>query len=356
MAPEQLADNHYSESGDWYSVGVLLYQVLTGRLPFQGNNMRVLINKVSTIPPAPHVLLPGVPEDLSRLAMDLLRPKFEDHPAGSDVLERLEARQGQGNARAHAHESTVIEREREMNTLMEAFGALQEGKPVRVNLHGASGMGKSFLLRGFKRSLQKKSPRTLILSGRCYEQEQVPFKALDGIVDALSHHLKQLPSSLMEPLLPRNAFALAMLFPVLQQVPLIADSLHSHVDIPDAHELRRRAFDALRTLLARMCGRHPMVIIIDDLQWGDLDSAALLSELMRAPDPPLLLVITGFRSEETGTSPVLKDLLSDRFEFPGKTYEVELREFSHDQSYRLAKAMLGTPVSDGHDLAERIAQ
>ena len=144
------------------------------------------------------------------------------------------------------------------------------------------------------------------MKGRCFEQESVPFKAVDSLVDSLSRYLISRPAEFVSRVLPRDIRPLSLMFPVLQRVESIG-ALQDAQSLPrDPLELRRRAFRGLRHLLKQLGGIRPTVLWIDDLQWGDLDSAELLTELFHGPQVPRILLLASYRSEYEGANPCLK--------------------------------------------------
>ena len=363
MSPEQAAGLPITRSSDWYSVGAVLYEALTGRIPFTGGIMRILTDKQRIDPPPPVQLVPQVPEDLDTLCRALLHRDPEKRPTGRDVLRWLgtEADITQSTIQRATSSSITsapfVGREEQMEQLMESFRGSRQGRTVAVFVHGSSGMGKSALVRRFLQDLRHQHEDVVLLAGRCYQRESVPYKALDSLVDALSRYLRSLPDQEAELLMPYNVLALARLFPVLRRVQAVANARRRVLEIPDSRELRRRAFGALRELFLRLTDRCPVVLYIDDLQWGDLDSASLLNELLRPPDPPPLMLLACFRSEEAESSPLLRSLFSSEFSRGAlDMHEVVLRELAPEDAYRVAMQLLRDDSPATRSLAETIAR
>jgi serine/threonine protein kinase/tetratricopeptide (TPR) repeat protein len=310
MSPEQGAQMSISKASDWYSVGVMLYQALTGRLPFRGRFFEVMMRKQTRDPIQPREINRDVPRDLNNLCIKLLRRDAEARPTGREVLRALGATGAMpGSFAGTAAESSFIGRERLLAELHDAFSATREGTTVSVYVHGNSGMGKSTLVRTFLDQIKEQKQKPIILQGRCYERESVPYKALDGVVDSLSKHLASLRHGRAEALLPRDSLALARVFPVMLQVDAIFNARSGRPETVDLFTLRRQAFGALRELLSRIADRQPLAIYIDDLQWADADSTFLLEDLLRPPDAPKLLLVGSFRTEDIEVKPFLKQLL-----------------------------------------------
>ena len=304
VSPEQAAGFPVDRSTDWYSFGVMLFQSLTASLP-----PRSLVARSDATPVSPSDVAPDVPADLDALCVDLLRPDPAARPSAAEIIARLGGNERHVAAALPSPPSApeaFIGRESELAELRSLLTLTNEGSTAVVNLGGRSGIGKSALLREFRRRLAHERPDVVVLAGRCHESEMVPFKALDDVVDRLSRYLKSLPPSKAEALAPRDVPCLLRMFPSLAQVDPIAPARPKPIEILDSEELRQRAFASLLELLSRLVDKHPLVLIIDDLQWGDLDSVAFLGRLLKGASAPNLLFIASFRSEDADTSPFLQ--------------------------------------------------
>ena len=362
MSPEQGAQLPISRASDWYSVGVMLYQALVGRLPFTGKFFEVMMDKQSLDPVAPAEVVADVPPELNELCIKLLRRNPERRPSGRQILRVLgDGRTGPlrtplmpAPVVASRQRVPFVGRDRQTQALRDAFNATRQGQTVTCYVHGESGVGKTALVRNFLDDLGEKQSETVILEGRCYERESVPYKALDGVVDSLTKYLMALPDPKAEALMPRDVLALARLFPVMLQVDSVFNAPQREQEIPDPFTLRRRAFAALRELLGRISDRQPLILYIDDLQWSDADSTTLLEELLRPPDSPPLLLLASFRSEEIETKPFLELLLQNTG--TENCRELRVTELSDDEARTLVQSLLDSDGSSSDPVVASITR
>ncbi|HTJ44094.1 MAG TPA: AAA family ATPase [Kofleriaceae bacterium] len=349
MAPEQ-ADAGAVAASDWYSVGLILYECLTGVSPFPGDPAFALASKRSHAPRPPGELVGGVPRDLDELCRALLDPDPSKRPSGADVLARLGAI---GPRRTVLAEGTgpVLVRPALIDALHAELAETQRGAGRVVYVHGASGMGKTSLVRQFLEDARWLHD-AVVLEGRCYERESVPFKAFDAAIDSLGDHLAALPRDEVEALIPRDVLALAQAFPVLRRVEAIAAARRRTNASPDPQEQRRRAFGALRDLFGRIAERRPLVVFIDDLHWSDLESAQLLEAVLRAPSPPPMLVVASYRTDDAKRNPALGPLLDGA---PFESRRLHVDPLDADEAKTFAAHLLSR-AGLGGELAESIAR
>lgn len=326
-SPEQVVGQR-SPAADWYAVGTMLYEALLGKPPFPGNSTEILIRKREEDAPR----LSGhseLPSDLTELADRLLHRTPSARPSSDEIAEHLtmelqttsrSSRSAGSSHGSRAPESleeepwdtdsgpTLLGRDEQLAHLDAAQQEwLDTRAPLAVWITGLSGEGKSTLADSFLRAMRRSPHQVRILSGRCYDRESVPFKAIDVIMEALVTVLKSFPEEQIEGWLPHDIHTLAHLFPALRRIPAIDQRSRVNLANIDDRQIRLRAFAALRDLLTALSRQTPVVMFIDDLQWGDADSAEVLVELLGPPDPPTVLMLGSYRSDEAEQSPFLKE-------------------------------------------------
>jgi serine/threonine protein kinase len=346
MAPEQCrGELRLQPAADFYAVGVMLYEALTGRLPFDGSAMQVLVEKQQHDPPGPLELRPGIPADLAALCVDLMKRAPEERPSGAQILRRLgvETRKSRSSSEK-TRSAHFAGREDELGRLKARLHAMARGEAVAMLVRGPSGIGKTSLCQRFLDLARSEHPDLVVLQGRCYERESVPYQAMDSLIDHLSQYWLGLSPKDAAALLPREAALLSRLFPVLGRVPCIAEAPRAR-EIANPQEQRTRAFAALRELLQRLGERHPVALILDDMQWVDGNTLAVLSDLMRPPDPPRLLLLLSTRPEE---EKALEEVVR-RMDASAET--IDLAPLPERAATELAEELLGS-----RDLAGEVAR
>jgi predicted ATPase/class 3 adenylate cyclase len=303
---------------DLYSIGAILYAMLTGTAPFgQHETLELVHHLVAVVPPAPHELNPNVPEMVSQIVCKLLAKDAEDRYQSADglridlahCLERLRTT-GRIDSFPLASSDLATQfrlprklygRESELSLLLSAFERAARGGTELVLVDGPAGIGKTMLVHELQRPVIARRGR--FIEGK-FEQHQRnrPFSALIRAFDAWVHLVLSESDDELERERVRIAQAVGDLGGLLTElVPDLALVIGPQPPVQSVgySEARSRfQYVLLRFLLAIASDIRPLVIFIDDLQWADLASIELLTTLVRARDAKNLLIVGAYRADE----------------------------------------------------------
>lgn len=350
MAPEQASMAEVSPATDFYALGVMLFECLTGVLPFRGSAMEIVLRKQDEEPPDPCDLVGGVAPALRELCMRLLAHEAERRAGYDELVEVLASRElGASDdsrpptekRRERRTRSPFVGRRAELQTLTEALDDVRsKSTAVAVHIGGDSGVGKSALVGQFLAEVRA-STDAMILRGRCLERESVPYKGVDSVVDSLSSRLRRMLDHDVAQLRPRHVAALCQIFEVLGDVWPIDHDLDERYE---PSEQRRLGLAALREVVTKLAAQRPLLIHVDDFQWADVDGARLLTSLVCPPAPPALLLIVTFRGSAGDAArhgEALAELTSAAARLGRDVREIELGPLPGLAAAELAATLMG---------------
>jgi hypothetical protein len=332
MAPEQAVGDPVGPAADWYSLGAVLYECLSGRPPFDGPRREVVQRKLTLDPPNPNDVASGVPADLASLCVELLDRDAAHRPKGEEVVRRLGGRAQMSKPAPPIVRTEFVGRAAELVALHEAYDRVRHGETVVLVVEGQSGVGKSALLHRFFEEISAADPQALVLPGRCYERETVPYKAFDAVMDALSGAS---PADLMSPV---HGALLAQAFPALRNLACLANATLAGNAFVRSRGLLAAA---VRGLFAQVGKVRHLVVLIEDLHWSDPDGLALLADVLSPGLAPRMLLLATTRPH--GRHGVLPD-----------AQRLELGRLPDEDTMELARRLLGANARP--DLATAIAR
>ncbi len=326
LAPENLTGAPLGPAADLWAVGVMLIDALAGRaVP-----IAPAVPAVPTAPAGPDAFDPDAlaPElaatladvadvpalaDLADLAAALLAYDPASRPTAAAALASLGRRAtALGFGAAGRQTVGTLGRDAELARLQTAWAARADGRARFVLVEGRSGVGKSALVDLFAATLKsREGPAPWVVRGRCHAGEAVPFKLVDGLVDELASLIATLPPAARAAARPVEVAALVHLFPVLGAAFPGVSGLSAAVTDP-----RELATRGLRALLDHVAAERPVALVIDDLQWGDADGAAVLTALLTSPPParaPGLFLVATARPADEGPFNADQATWQDRF-------------------------------------------
>ena len=302
MAPEQAQALPIDFRADLYALGVMLYEMATGQLPFAHDNPAVLLlQQLTALPPNPRQLNPAVDEPLEALILHLLAREPAERPASADwVAARLMALADEPasiptptspSGRADLiPRIPLIGRRPILERLIQYWTSAQMGQGRLVLLSGTAGVGKTRLLDEL--SLQAQIGGGRWLKSYCREQTSLPYQPLIDLLDNLA---SDLPPAVRASL-PSD---LARILPSLATSdPTPIDAQGSGLTSANPSEARLRLFAACWDLLAQAAQLQPLMLAVEDSQWADPTTLELLSYLAQRIELTPILLLISHRPEE----------------------------------------------------------
>jgi two-component system sensor kinase len=369
MSPELagLLDHDKDERSDLYSAGIVLFECLAGRAPFQGDNVGEVLRKHLTArPPELRALGLAVPRALDEVIQRLLRKDPRDRYQGAaavlaDLVTVAEALDrgiaepslvvGLHDRRRSLTEPAFVGRTVELAALDLQLSRLHQGEGGIVMLAAESGGGKTRLLAELAQRSARQGDR--VLRGQGEELTgQRPFQLLVGVTADLIAAARQEPElgpALRQRLGDYQAAACAAL-------PELGDILGQQ----PAEALGPETFGQVRTLQALAAlldalgsPERPTLALLDDCQWADELTLKLLAYWQRrqASDKSFgrhVLFVVAFRSDEVGAGHPLRSLRA--------SLQLELLPFSARDVQRLAESMAGPLPDEAIEVVERLAE
>ncbi len=278
MAPEGLTGAALTPASDWYSFGVVLYEVMLDTYPPIEVDREALdprdryrVNEVEL-----HIRLADCPRDLANLCVALLQPNPQLRPLGTEVLRVLGQSSTVASQSAQAIE--ILGREEELANLNAKLRGLEGANSGLTVIRGVSGIGKTALIQQWIAHID--SARYLVLSLRCFSQDHTPLRLLNMLVQSLVQSLAGIPQLVWGDFIAENAKLIGRTFPQIQQVvPGSPQREAAEFDPTHAAARRDASLRALLALVTTLSQYKPILIVVDDAHWADPDSLRTLCQL-----------------------------------------------------------------------------
>lgn len=378
VSPEQTGcmNRALDQRSDFYSLGVTLYEALVGATPFTSTDALELIQAhVAKLPRTPHELDPRVPEVFSAIVMKLLAKAAEDRyqtafglkadlEACLDALGRAEEPQP---FELGAHDDRcgfvlpqkLYGREAEVDVLLDAFERVSAGAVEALCISGAAGVGKTAVVHEVHKSLVQQRGR--FLSGKFDQyQRDIPYQALIQAFQALVRQV--LAEDVTSIQRCRDVILRALgahgriLSNVIPELELLLGPQPEVAELEPAQAQER--FHSVFLQLVRACATpiNPLVLFLDDLQWADLPSLALIKLLTTTAGAAHLLVILAYRDQEVLEGHPARSMFDDMREGGATIERMHLEGLTSEDTAAFLADTLRQPTSQVRDLAALCAR
>jgi tetratricopeptide (TPR) repeat protein len=315
MPPEQALGGEVTPQADLYSLGAMLYELVTGRPPFQADDPTAIISQhINTPPVAPSWNSEHCPPDLEGLILRLLAKVPADRPSSAtEVLAALDAvdpdarsvsrSDSTANPLERLARGAFVGREGELERLRAAVDQAFAGHGSVAMVVGEPGIGKTRTCLELETYARMRGGR--VIWGRAHEAAGAPpYRPWVQAGDSYSQQFGL--EGVADRLDPGDGPELSRIFPGLRQQPNYVPP----PEIIDPDSAQFRLFEAYAHLLRAYASDAPLLVVLDDLHWADKPSLLLLRHLAPELVRQRILILGNYRDTELSRTHPLSEVLA----------------------------------------------
>ena len=302
MSPEQISGALIGPASDIFSMGVVFYEMLAGRLPFAGDSSLVILNAILHEQPVPLGRIKAeLPPAFNSIVMSMLEKDRSVRPSAVEVDEALEKILGAGLATPVALVASrrTVGRDAERRALVDAFQGTVSGRGRIATITGEPGIGKTSLVEEVLAEIAVGPHRPVIVRGRCSERLAggEAYLPILEVLDSLLHGHSMLYgqtggryTDMMKSLAPTWFVHVGM----LSMESTSAQQLKEDTKIASPERMKRE----LAALFESISRTRPLVLFLDDLHWADISTVDVLNYLAQRFADLRIFVMATYRSSE----------------------------------------------------------
>jgi predicted ATPase/predicted Ser/Thr protein kinase len=346
MSPEQAFGYEVSPASDLYSLGVILYELTTGSLPFEAENaLGVITQHIHAPVVPPRAKNEQIPIQLNDLILSLLSKNPGDRPGSAaevaNILKDPRVLEAEGTP---AREFSVLDRivrgrivgrQEEYEEALNLWRNVVAGQGQALLISGEPGIGKTRLVREIVTSAEVSGGWALV--GECYAESNAPYNAFAQIIrQVLEHHHQnglQLPDAVLDDLLDLTP-ELRYQYPDVIPNPKL-----------DPESEQQRLFENMVALYEGLSNKTPLISVIDDAHWGDSGTLAMLHHLIRRTQHMPVMILATYREIELKEARPFNEMLLDLNRQRQGT-RLKLNRLDRQATRELLEAIFAVEVSD----------
>jgi tetratricopeptide (TPR) repeat protein len=316
MPPEQAMGGKVTAKVDLYSLGAMLYEMVTGRPPFVGDDSIAIIGQhINTPPVSPTWHRADLPPALETLILQLLEKDPDKRPeSAAVVLQALEAIEAGKAAKIEEpgqevpaenplYRRVFVGREPELKQLQSAFDGAISGQGALMMVTGEPGIGKTSLCEQLSTYVTLRGGRTLV--GHCYEAGSLSLPYLAFVEALRSYVLSRDPKDLKEELGSGAADVARIISEIRERLKI---KLRTQ---KDPEEERYRLLQGVSEFLSNAANVQPMLVVLEDLHDADKGTLEMLTHVSRNLAGARLLLVGTYRDVEVDRSHPLSAALAE---------------------------------------------